>query len=172
MAPFISPEQTRSLPNAASPVAAGQISVDSVPGTASTSVSESPPSTIFSLGPHSDAVIDTFSLSDTLIPRLRILVGTTRQNKWLQVLQNEYGLEAASALALSNALKAIASSTGDEYDALTVEEKEALIVEFEEYKAGEATGKRVTNRSRVNNVTYTVGMVEKEVKSCLIFLNN
>jgi hypothetical protein len=63
------------------------------------------------------------------------------------------------------ALVGIARSTGDEYDALNVEEKEALVAEFEEYKAGEATGKRVTNRSRVNDVTYTVGMVEKEVKS-------
>jgi hypothetical protein len=65
-----------------------------------------PSSTIISFGPHSDTVIDTFGLSDTIIPRLRILVESTRQNKWPQVLQSEHGLEVASASALSNALRA------------------------------------------------------------------
>ena len=98
-----------SLPDVEPPAGPAFISTAPALGTDTASSESSlhlPSSMIISFGPHSDAVIDTFGLSDTIIPRLRILVESTRQNKWPQVLQSEYGLEVASASALSNTLRA------------------------------------------------------------------
>jgi hypothetical protein len=50
-----------------------------------------------------------------------------------------------------------------EYDALTTEQKEQLVREFDEYKASKTLGFRVLTRSRVNDVTHTLKSVENEV---------
>jgi hypothetical protein len=62
---------------------------------------------LISIGPNTDAVLDTFSLDDRLIPRLRILATTIRSNKWQAALRTpEWGLSFEQAMSLSNALQA------------------------------------------------------------------
>jgi hypothetical protein len=62
---------------------------------------------IESIGPNTDKAIDTFGLTDSILPRLHLLVRQTRENKWLRALEgSEYGLEPPAAMALNVALKA------------------------------------------------------------------
>lgn len=62
---------------------------------------------IISLGPHTDAVLDHFNLSDTLLPRLRVLTTTVRSSKWEATLRgDQWGLGYDQAINLSNAMLA------------------------------------------------------------------
>lgn len=60
-------------------------------------------------------------------------------------------------------LKDVVQNTQDDFRILSDQDKESLIKEFDEHKATQAKGLRVSNKSRVNDITYTIGMVEKEV---------
>jgi hypothetical protein len=51
----------------------------------------------------------------------------------------------------------------DEYYSLTDEEKENLIEEYKEYKAIKTTGQRISTKSKINDVTHTLKIVENEV---------
>ena len=50
-----------------------------------------------------------------------------------------------------------------EYEALTKDEKELILAEFEEYKASKETGYRVSTKSRLNDCTHTVRAITNEV---------
>jgi hypothetical protein len=69
-----------------------------------------------------------------------------------------------------DALPKIVKETLKDYNELTKEEKEVITREFEEYKSSKAKGARTSARSRVNDVTYTINMVENEVCSHIILL--
>lgn len=60
------------------------------------------------------------------------------------------------------ALTELAQNSKGEYEALTVEEKAAIVQEFENVKCTSATATCLTHRSKVNDVTYTIGMLEQE----------
>lgn len=55
-----------------------------------------------------------------------------------------------------------------EYAGLTQEEKEALIAELEQVKATKAKGFRSSARSRVNDITKTMAVLENEVNPSYI----
>lgn len=54
-----------------------------------------------------------------------------------------------------------------EYDELTLEQKKQLIREFDEHKASKISGRRVSTKSRVNDVTHTLKAIENEVRATL-----
>lgn len=49
---------------------------------------------------------------------------------------------------------------------LTDEEKDRLVAEMEQAKTTKAKGRRISARSKVNDVTQTVAVIENEVNSC------
>jgi polyhydroxyalkanoate synthesis regulator phasin len=51
----------------------------------------------------------------------------------------------------------------DEYSQLTRKERMDLVQEFEAHKATRAKALRVSNKSRVNDVTHTIASIENEV---------
>jgi hypothetical protein len=51
----------------------------------------------------------------------------------------------------------------DEYNALTAEERDELIREFEEQKATRAKALHQSSKARVSDVAYTVKAIENEV---------
>lgn len=57
----------------------------------------------------------------------------------------------------------LVQNTKEEYNTLTLAEKEELILEFEKVKATKAKGFRTSARSRVNDVTQTMSVLENEV---------
>jgi len=59
-----------------------------------------------------------------------------------------------------------------EYKALTTEQKAELVKEFENHKASRACGLRISTKSRVNDVTKTLKVIENEVQtfSCSVFM--
>ena len=61
-------------------------------------------------------------------------------------------------------------NTKQEYNALTLEEKTELVLEFEKVKATKAKGFRTSARSRVNDVTQTMSVLENEVNLGTNFL--
>ncbi|KAI5987053.1 hypothetical protein EDD15DRAFT_2145848, partial [Pisolithus albus] len=52
-----------------------------------------------------------------------------------------------------------------EYQALSAEDKDTLVKEFEEHKHTKMTGYRVRARSRVNDITQTLSRIENELNS-------
>jgi len=60
---------------------------------------------IVSVGPHTDAIIDRYSLDDKLLSSLRILSKTIRSSKWETELRN-WGLNFEQASKLSSAMLA------------------------------------------------------------------
>jgi hypothetical protein len=64
-------------------------------------------SAIISFGPETDSVLDRFQLSDSLLPRLRVLTMTIRSSRWEAVLRaDQWGLSYEQAVNLSGALLA------------------------------------------------------------------
>ncbi|KAG1727458.1 uncharacterized protein EDB91DRAFT_1061098 [Suillus paluster] len=51
----------------------------------------------------------------------------------------------------------------DEYNSLTEEEKANLVEEYKEYKATKTTGQHISTKSKINDVTNTLKIVENEV---------
>jgi len=56
-----------------------------------------------------------------------------------------------------------------EYKKLTEEEKERLVAEMEQAKTTKAKGRRISARSKVNDVTQTIAVIENEVSPCISF---
>jgi hypothetical protein len=66
---------------------------------------ETPHSAIISIGPHTDAALDSLKISDQVIPQLRFLVRFVRSSQWADKLQEEtFGFPAKTAQTLSCAL--------------------------------------------------------------------
>lgn len=62
---------------------------------------------IVSIGPQTDAALDWFKLSDSLVPRLRDMARTTRSSRWEATLRSPaWGLSSRQAVGLSNAILA------------------------------------------------------------------
>lgn len=51
----------------------------------------------------------------------------------------------------------------DEYNSLTEEEKANLIEEYTEFKTTKTTGQCISTKSKINDVTYTLKVIESEV---------
>jgi hypothetical protein len=64
------------------------------------------------------------------------------------------------------ALKDVAQGSSESFRNLSDAMKDELIQELDEYKATQAKGVRKSNKSRINDITYTVDLVEKEVCHC------
>jgi hypothetical protein len=56
-----------------------------------------------------------------------------------------------------------------EYQDLTLDEKAELLLEYGEHKETQATGIRISTKSKVNDVTQTLKAVENEVSPPWIF---
>jgi hypothetical protein len=56
-----------------------------------------------------------------------------------------------------------------EYQDLTLDEKAKLLLEYGEHKKTQATGIRISTKSKVNDVTQTLKAVENEVSPPCIF---
>lgn len=63
-------------------------------------------------------------------------------------------------------LAEIQSKFRDEYDALSEEDKEALVKEFKDEKEGSKKIKRATARGRLQDVLNTVRNIKQLVSSC------
>jgi len=63
-----------------------------------------------------------------------------------------------------NVLPSIVQGNLDEYFMLTREEKDSLVKELEEHRATMATGRRISTKSKINDVASTIRMIEKEVR--------
>lgn len=60
-------------------------------------------------------------------------------------------------------LPSIVQENLDEYLKLTREEKDCLVKELEEHRTTMATGKRISTKSKINDVTSTIRTIENEV---------
>lgn len=69
----------------------------------------------------------------------------------------------SSSLTGKQVLQHLVSAHQEEYEALTTEERKALIKEFEQEKATKATARRISMKARVNDVTETTSAVENAV---------
>ena len=76
-----------------------------------------------------------------------------------------------SSLAGKEILPAITRSNLDEYNMLTEEMKASLLTKFEEYKATKSSSYRISARSQVNDITYTLRAIENEVFFCTLVLS-
>lgn len=54
-------------------------------------------------------------------------------------------------------------SLGAEYEALSAQERKQLVRELDNFKANKAKAKRISSKSRINDVTHTLATVESEV---------
>ncbi|KAF8878305.1 hypothetical protein BD779DRAFT_1474828 [Infundibulicybe gibba] len=61
-----------------------------------------PQKVILSIGPNTDTILDVFELPDSLIPRLQVLMSTTRSTRWESALSGpEWGLTPKQASNVS-----------------------------------------------------------------------
>ena len=58
----------------------------------------------------------------------------------------------------------IVSDHTDEYKALTTEEKDKLIKDLEEAKAVKMKSRRISNKSKGNDISHTIGMITGKVR--------
>jgi hypothetical protein len=54
-----------------------------------------------------------------------------------------------------------------EYHALSNDEKDSILKEYEEHKARKTNGVRISTKSKVNDVTQTLKVIENEVRVSL-----
>jgi hypothetical protein len=66
------------------------------------------------------------------------------------------------------ALKEVAQSSSESFSNLSDAKKDELVQELEDHKATQAKGVRKSNKLRINDITYTVDLVEKEVRVCQV----
>lgn len=94
-------------------------------------------------------------------PKRKIIVGRTIFNdSQLIILDPEIG-----PLRGKEVLQALVRNHQEEYLGMQVQEREALIQEFEEQKATVAKSFRLSNKSRINDTTQTLSAIENEVRS-------
>jgi hypothetical protein len=58
----------------------------------------------------------------------------------------------------------VVQNSQDAFRDLSQAEKDDLIKGLDEYKATKARGMRTSNKSRINDVTHTVDLIEREVR--------
>ncbi|RDB19669.1 hypothetical protein Hypma_013284 [Hypsizygus marmoreus] len=83
---------------------------------------------------------------------------------WKKSQDKENGPEL-SARNGKEVLQNLVQNHQDEYNALTTEERKVLIREFDEHKATKATGRRISVKAKINDVTQTLAAVENELNN-------
>ena len=61
-------------------------------------------------------------------------------------------------------LQSLVRAHKEEYDNLTLDQKDKIVQEFDEHKATKTCGLRISTKSRVNNVTHTLKAIQTEVR--------
>ena len=60
----------------------------------------------------------------------------------------------------------VSQGSSESFQNLSDARKNELIKELDDFKATRAKGIRSSNKSRINDITYTVDLIEKEVCVC------
>jgi hypothetical protein len=68
-----------------------------------------------------------------------------------------------SSLSGKAVLQGLVCSTQEEYNKLSKKERKELVCEFEEYKATQTKALRISTKSRINDATHTLAVIENEV---------
>jgi hypothetical protein len=69
-------------------------------------------------------------------------------------------------------LQDLVKRSKDEYMTLSAEQKDTLVKELEAAKVTKAKGFRSSTRTRINDVTTTLGVLENEVRFDNVYNNN
>ena len=72
-------------------------------------------------------------------------------------------LKNIAAVGGKSTLRDLVQQIREEYLKLSVEEKEHVVEEFSEFRECKTTGIRVTAKSKISDITYTVNTIENEV---------